>query len=346
MLISEIIKIFNLPVHAPGINLDEIDIHSVAAIDRAGEGQIGFFTAMEFAPLLAKSPASALIVREVVDSFKGVQLIHKDPQFIFAKLAMIFYRVNHGAEGISPDAFIDPTVKLGKNVSIQRRAHIEAGAEIGDDVVIYPGVFVGRNVKIGKSTVIHPNAVIYYDTVIGENCLIHASAVLGADGFGFSVSGGEICKIPQVGRVRIGNNVEIGALSTIDRAANHETIVEDNCKFDDHVHIAHNSVIGANSMFSAQVGIAGSSTLGKWTLIGGQSGVGDHLKLPDGLRVGAKSGVVTQIDETGTYMGFPAIPASEWRRNLVYTKRLKDYDQTLKSLQKRLAELEAKLKDS
>lgn len=342
MLITEIIKRYGLPVHAPGIDLDKVEIHSVAAIEKAGPGNIGFFTAMEYAPLLAQSPASALIVREPVDTFKGVQLIHKDPQFIFAKLAMEFYKVDHGPLGIHPEALIDPSARLGKDVTIHRRAHIEAGAVIGDGVVIYPGVYVGKNCQIGHGTVIHPNVVLYFGTIIGERCLLHAGSVIGADGFGFSVSGGEICKIPQVGIVRIGNNVEIGALCTIDRAANTETVIQDNCKFDDRVHIGHNCEIGANSMFSAQVGIAGSTTIGKWTLIGGQSGVADHLKLPDGLRVGAKTAVITPLKEAGTYVGHPAIPMNEWKRNLVYIRRLKEYDQTMKKLEKRLAELEAK----
>lgn len=342
MLISEIIRRYALTVHAPGIDLDKVVIHDVAAIEKAGSGQIGFFTAMEYAPLLAQSSASALIVREPVEVFKGVQLIHKDPQFIFAKIAMEFYKVDHGPKMVHPEAFVDPSARIGSDVTIHRNVHVEAGAVLGDGVVLYPGVYVGRNCQIGRGTVIHPNVVLYYGTIIGEHCLLHAGSVIGADGFGFSVSGGEICKIPQVGMVRIGNHVEIGALCTIDRAASLETIIHDYCKFDDHVHIAHNCEIGANSMFSAQVGIAGSTTIGKWTLIGGQSGVADHLKLPDGLRIGAKSAVITPLTEAGTYVGHPAIPMNEWKRNLVYIRRLKDYDQTIKNLERRLAELEAK----
>ncbi|RYZ63269.1 MAG: UDP-3-O-(3-hydroxymyristoyl)glucosamine N-acyltransferase, partial [Proteobacteria bacterium] len=195
---------------------------------------------------------------------------------------------------------------------------------------------------VGQGTVLHPNVVLYFGTIIGHSCLIHAGSVIGADGFGFSVSGEEICKIPQTGIVRIGNHVEFGALCTVDRAANQETVVHDFCKFDDHVHIAHNCEIGQNTMFSAQVGIAGSTSIGEWTLIGGQSGVADHLKLPPRVRVGSKSGVITQLKEPGTYAGFPAIPVNEWKRNLVYVRRIKSMDETIKALEKRLAKLEAK----
>lgn len=342
MRITEIIERYKLPVHAPGIDLDKVEIHSVAAIEKAGPGQIGFFTAVEFAPLLAKSPASALIVREPVDTFKGVQLIHKDPQFIFAKLAMEFHQVDHGPIGIHPTAFIDPSAKVGKDVRIHARVHVEAGAVISDGVILYPGVYIGKGCQVGKGTVLHANVVLYYGTLVGESCLIHAGSVLGADGFGFSVSSGEICKIPQTGIVRIGNHVEMGALCTVDRAANHETIIQDNCKFDDRVHIGHNCVVGANTMISAQVGVGGSTTLGQWNLIGGQAGIADHLKLADGIRLAARAAVLTNLPEAGTYAGHPAIPLQEWKRNLVYQKRLKDYDQTIKRLEKRLSELEAK----
>jgi UDP-3-O-[3-hydroxymyristoyl] glucosamine N-acyltransferase len=342
MRILEIIQKYGLDAYAPGLDLESIEIHSVASIEKAGPGQLGFFTAMEYAPLLSRSKASALIVREPVSTFAGVQLVHKDPQFIFAKLALEFHKVDHGPLGVHPEAYVDPLAKVDEDVRIHRGAYIDAGCEIARGVVIYPGVVMGKNCKIGQGTVLHPNVVIYSGTVIGHSCLIHAGCVIGADGFGFTVSESEICKIPQSGVVRIGNHVELGALCTVDRAASDETVIEDHCKFDDHVHIAHNCTIGRNTMFSAQVGIAGSTTIGEWTLIGGQSGVADHLKLPPKVRVGSKSGVITQLKEPGTYAGFPAIPVNEWKRNLVYVRRIKAMDDTIKALEKRLAALEAK----
>jgi UDP-3-O-[3-hydroxymyristoyl] glucosamine N-acyltransferase len=345
MKIAEIISRFNLTAHIPEGKSIEAEIHSVAAIDKVKAGQISFFSSAEFAHHLPASQATALVVREVQPGFSGVQLVHKDPQFIFAKLALDFYKPDHGPLGIHEKAYVDPGANIGKDVRIHPGAHIEDRAVIGDRVVIYPGVFVGKGVKIGADSVLHPNVVVYNDCIIGLRALIHAGTVIGADGFGFAVSGGEVCKIPQVGIVRIGNDVEIGALCTIDRAANTETIIHDFCKFDDRVHIAHNCEIGANSMFSAQVGIAGSTTVGKWTVIGGQSGIADHLKVGDGMRIASKTAVLQNLTERGTYAGIPAIPLNEWKRQVVYIKRLKDYDQAIKRLEKRLNELEQRSED-
>ena len=271
MLISEIAKAFSLDVIANGHDINAVDIRSVAAIDKAGEGQISFFTNNDYAHLLGGLKASALLVKEHQPNFPGVQLVHKDPQFIFAKIALQFYHVDHGPVGVQAGAFVHETAKLGKDVRIHPGARIDADVELGDRVVIYPGAVIGKGVKIGADTVVYANAVIYYAGIIGERCIIHAGSVIGADGFGFAVSGGEICKIPQTGRVRIGNNVEVGALCTIDRAASGETVIGDNCKFDDRVHIGHNCEIGENTMLSASVGIAGSTKVGRWNLMGGQA---------------------------------------------------------------------------
>lgn len=343
MKISRIIERFQLAAfHSPGVDLDKVEIKSVAAIDHAGEGDISFFTAMEYAPLLAKSKASAIIVREPVKYFNGIQLIHKDPKFIFAKLAVEFYRVDHGEIGIHPSAYVDPTARIGDGVTIHPRAHIESGVVIGDGVVIYPGVYVGKNCQIGENTVLHSNVVLYFGCIVGEDCLIHAGTIIGADGFGFTVSNGEICKIPQTGIVRIGNNVELGALCTIDRAAGHETVIEDNCKFDDRVHIGHNCVVGANTMISAQVGVAGTTTIGEWCLIGGQAGIADHLKLPAKTQLAARTAVITNLPSAGVYAGYPAVPLGEWKRGLVYVKRVKDLSEQIKALENRIAEMEAR----
>lgn len=341
MRLSEIIKRYNLMVHAPAGKDLEAEIRSVAAIDKAAAGQISFYSSQEFAPFLQTSLATALLVREVAPDFGGIQLIHKDPQFIFAKLALEFYKPDHGPLGIHELAYVDPGARIGKDVRIHPGVHIEDRAVIEDRVVLYPGVYVGKGAKIGVDSVLHPKVVVYNDCIVGERALIHAGTVIGADGFGFAVSGGEVCKIPQVGIVRIGNDVEMGALCTIDRAANGETVIGDFCKFDDRVHVAHNCSIGPNSMFSAQVGIAGSTTVGKWTVIGGQSGIADHLKIGDGMRIASKTAVLTNLTERGTYAGSPAIPLMEWKRQIVYLKRLKDYDQAIKSLEKRLKELES-----
>ncbi len=345
MRINEIVDRFALTVHAAPDHQLDAEIHSVAALDRAGPGQISFYSNVALAGLLPASTAAALLVRERQPDFPGIQLIHKDPQFIFAKIALEFYKPDHGSLGIHELAIVNKTASIGKDVRIHARAYVETDAVIGDRVVLYPGVYIGRGAKIGADSVLHPNVVVYHGCEIGARVLIHAATVIGADGFGFTVSGGEICKIPQVGIVRVGNDVEFGALCTVDRAANGETVIDDFCKFDDRVHIAHNCEIGSNSMFSAGVGIAGSTKIGKWTLIGGQSGVADHLVLADGIRIASKAAVLTHLSERGSYGGHPAIPLTEWKRQIVYLKRLKNYETSIKSLEKRLNEIENRHED-
>lgn len=343
MRIVDLAKQYGLSVHYSGADLEKREFQSLAAIDKAKEGDLSFYSNPSFQKYLVSSKASALLVREVNPDFKGPQLVHKDPQFIYAKVLLSLQKLDHGPEGVHPGAFVHQNAQIGERVRVHAGAHVEAGARIGDDVVLYPGVYVGPNASVGSGSVLYPNVVIYRDCVVGERCLLHAGCVIGADGFGFAVSGGEICKIPQIGIVRIGNNVELGAHCTIDRAADSETIIGNNCKFDDHVHVGHNCKIGDNTMFSAQVGIAGSTTVGKWVLMGGQSGIADHKTVVDMVRVGAKTAVVTDLPEKGTYVGFPAIPQKEWLRQTVYLKRLRESDQTIKDLEKRLAALESRL---
>jgi UDP-3-O-[3-hydroxymyristoyl] glucosamine N-acyltransferase len=343
MRLVDLAKDFGLSIHYEGKDLDVLEFQGLASLERAQPGDLTFFSNPSFQKYLKESRASALLVKQAVADFKGPQLIHKDPQFIYAKVLASLQKADHGPEGVHPAAFVHPTAQLGQRVRIHAGAHVEAEAKIGDDCVLYPGVYVGTRAQIGQGSLLYPNVVIYHDCVLGDFCLLHAGSVVGADGFGFAVSGGQIAKIPQVGIVRIGNHVELGAHCTIDRAAETETLIGNHCKFDDHVHIGHNCKIGDNTMLSAQVGIAGSTTIGKWVLMGGQSGVADHRTVADGIWIGAKTAVITDLTERGTYVGFPAIPQKEWLRQSVYLRRLKDNEKTIKDLQQRLLDLEKRM---
>lgn len=319
---------------------DQVDIHGVAAIKTAQAGELTFLGSSAFQEFVATTKASALIAREFQQDFAGPQILFKDPHFAYAKIALLLHKVDHGPKGIHPTAIIEDGVTLGADVTIGAYAYISRGTTIGDRCVIYPHVFVGYDVSIGADTVIHAQSVIYYGSRIGARCLLHAACVIGADGFGFAVSGGEICKIPQNGIVRIGDDVECGAQVTIDRAANGETVIGNSCKFDDKVHIGHNCDIGNNCMFSAFGGVAGSSKVGDWVLMGGHSGIADHLHVASGTRIGAKTGVIENIDKSGTYVGFPAEPAGDWKRGVVYMRHMKDHFRKIRSLEERLTQLE------
>jgi UDP-3-O-[3-hydroxymyristoyl] glucosamine N-acyltransferase len=321
------------------------EITGIAGIKTAKAGDLTFLGSTAFLQFVPESQATALITREAQPQFKGPQILHKDPHFAYAKVALLFHKVDHGPKGVHPTAIIEEGVTLGKDVTIGAYSYVSRGSVIGDRVVLYPHVYIGQDVVIGADTVMHPQTVVYYGSRIGQRCLFHAGCVIGADGFGFAVSGGEICKIPQIGIVRIEDDVECGASVTIDRAANGETLVKRGCKFDDKVHIGHNVEVGEHCMFSAYGGVAGSSTIGDWVLMGGHSGVADHLHVVSRTRIGAKTGVIENIEKPGTYVGFPAEPAGDWKRGVVYMRHMKEHFRKIRIMEERLAQLEEKCKD-
>ncbi len=341
MRLLELAEYLGTPVHYAGSNLDTIDIHEAVGMAQAKSGSLTFLGHSAYLPYLPQLKASALIIKEAHADFAGPQLLHDDPHFAYAKAALLFYKPDHGPLGVSPQAFVDASAQLGKDVRIHPGAYVGQRAVLGDRVVLYPGTYIGHDVSIGDDSVLHPNVVVYQSCSIGARCLLHAGTVIGADGFGFAVSKGEICKIPQLGRVCVEDDVEMGANCTIDRAANGETRIRRSVKFDNQVHIAHGVDIGEYTMFSAQTGVAGSTKVGRWVLMGGQGGIADHLQVPDGVKVGAKSGLIHSPEEPGTYIGFPAAKQSEWRRGLMNLKRVGEYEKRLRALEARLAALES-----
>ena len=344
MLLDDIAKHLNLEIVWPNdTKVAGIDIHGVAPIDSASEGSITFLSDAKYAKHLEDSKASALITRSVMDECKVPQLVHKDPHFIFAKTSNLFYKVDHGPQGVSDKAEIHADAKLGKNLTIYPFVYIAEGAEIGDDVVLYPGVFVGKDAVVGSGSVLHANNVIGERCVIGKDNLIHAGCVIGADGFGFAAGEGQVVKIPQTGIAKTGDNVELGGCCTIDRAVMGETLVKSGTKFDSKVHIGHNSVVGENCMFSAMTAVAGSSEVGNWCLAGGQAAIGGHIKIGNGVKIGAKAGVINSVEDGKTVMGFPAQDAMKWRRSKVFEKKMPEFDKKVKAMEKRLVELEAAL---
>jgi len=337
----EIAAYLKSPIEYEGpVDLDSLFIRGVTSIQRAQEGELSFLGSSQFKQHLPNCTASALISPQAFEEFTGPYVIHKDPHFAYAKVAALFFKPSHGRSGIHPQDIIEPGVHLGKDITVGAGAYIAAGARIEDGVVIYPQVYIGEGVVVGAESVLHPQVVVYQGCILGKRCLLHSGTVIGADGFGFAVSNQEICKIPQTGIVRIGDDVECGAHVTIDRAAHYETIIGDGCKFDDKVHIGHNVEIGSNCMFAAYSGVAGSTKIGSWVAMGGHTGIAGHLEITSGTQIGAKSGVIDSIRERGTYIGFPAEPAAEWRRSVAYTKRLREAFGTIRELERRLEKLE------
>ncbi|MBC8105768.1 MAG: UDP-3-O-(3-hydroxymyristoyl)glucosamine N-acyltransferase, partial [Anaerolineae bacterium] len=272
---------------------------------------------------LETTKATAVIVSTKAQANHVPLLKTADPYYAFrqAVVAMHGYR-RHPHDGIHQAANVEPT------------------ARIGERTVIYPGAYVGANSVIGADCIIYPNAVIYDDTIIGDRVVIHSCAVIGVDGFGFAPHNGTHYKIPQVGRVVIEDDVEIGPCCSIARGALEETRIGAGTKMDGSVVIGHGTTIGPHGILVAQVGIAGSVTIGHHITIGGQTGVAGHLKLGDHVTVGGQSGVTTDIDDKSIMLGAPAMPVSHARRVYMILTKLPAIVERVRDLEQRLANLE------
>ena len=273
---------------------EDREFAGVAPVERAGEEDLAYATG-------ALGAAGVLLVSEAVEGRCCV--VVDDPKLAFiAVLRTLFPEAR--APGVHPGAFVDST------------------AALGPEVVVYPGAYVGPGCEVGARTVIFPNAVLYPGTIVGADCRIHAGAVLGADGFSYHPTPQGLVKVPQVGRVRIGDGVEVGANSCIDRAFLDETVVGSGSKLDNLVQVGHNCSLGRDVILAGQAGLSGSVTLGDGVVLGGQVGVADHAVVGAGARVGAQSGVSGSLAAGGTYLGTPAWPIRETRRVWALLRRL------------------------
>lgn len=341
MKLSEIAAFLKaeMPAQAKG----DPDIKALATIQDARAGDISFVSNSDYERFVGTTQATALIVGRVFENCPALQIVTKNPYLSYARLAQKMYPATFSHKGISPQAIIGERVKMGSEVAIYPFVHIGHDVKLGDHVRIMSGVTIGDRCTIGANTLIYPGTVIYDDTEIGSNVIIHSNCVVGADGFGFAVGEGAITKIPQIGRVVIENDVELGALCTIDRAALGETRIGRGTKFDDKVHIAHNVRVGENCLFAALVGIAGSTEIGSWVMIGGHSGAAGHLKIADQTTIGGMSGVISSTEGKQTYVGFPAMPQGEWRRSEAIRRNLPALDKRLKSLESQLKSVQEEL---
>ncbi|MDH4227066.1 MAG: UDP-3-O-(3-hydroxymyristoyl)glucosamine N-acyltransferase [Deltaproteobacteria bacterium] len=318
-------------------------IRGVAGLEEAGNEEISFVSNPRYLRLLDSTKAAAAIVAEGTEALAGKNLLFaKDPYLAFAKALAVFNPPCHPKAGTHESAVIDKASVIGKNVSIGAHVVIEENVFVGDNTVIYPGVYIGRNSNIGESTLIYSNVSVREASKIGKRVIIHCGSVIGSDGFGFAKDSKGMFKVPQTGNVVIGDDVEIGACVTIDRATLGSTVIGSGTKIDNLVQIAHNVKIGENSILVAQVGISGSTKIGNRVTIAGQSGVAGHISVADDTTIGAKSGVTGIIKEKGTYTGYPAIPHKEWLVLQGTMARLPELKKKIKELEARIKELEGK----
>ncbi len=315
-------------------------VSMVAPMDKAQTGHVTFLSNPKYAKHLSDCQATVVMVKAAQkDLCTGNCLVVDDPYVAFAKVAQALDTTPEPASDIAPSAVISPEAKLGNDVSIGANAVIEGGAELGDGVIIGAGCFIGKNAKIGNNTKLWSNVSVYHEVNIGEDCLIQANTVIGSDGFGYANEKGEWVKIPQLGSVKIGNRVEIGACTTIDRGALDDTIIEDNVILDNQMQIAHNVHIGYGTAMAGGTIVAGSTTIGKYCIIGGGSVINGHIEIADGVTITGMGMVMRGISEKGMYSsGIPLQPNKEWRKTATRVHRIDDMNKRLKAVEKLLDE--------
>ncbi len=293
----------------------DVMIDGVLPLSEATERHISFLSNPKYAPQIETTNAIAILVSNDLpgDSPRWIRVA--DPYYAMATTVARFFASRPQPRGISPHASIAQSAKLGSNVAIGAFVSIGENVVIGDNVVIYPNVTIEDGAEIGEKTILYPNVSIYYGCKIGRRCILHSGVVIGSDGYGFATdANGYHHKIPQVGIVRIEDEVELGAGTTVDRAALGETVIGEGTKVDNLVQIGHNVRIGKRCLLVAQVGIAGSTTLGDHVQVGGQSGFAGHLKIGDRARIYSKSAVFDDVPEGVWVRGIPAVNQRDYVR--------------------------------
>jgi UDP-3-O-[3-hydroxymyristoyl] glucosamine N-acyltransferase len=300
-------------------------IHSVCKIEEGFEGGLSFLANPKYTDFIYETKASAVIVSNDFVPEKPVQatLIRtENPYLSLAKLLEVYQQMKPKKSGISTLSHIAKTAHIGENVYIGEFVSVGENARIEDGVQLFPQVYVGDGVRIGKNCILYSGVKVYADCEIGHDTIIHAGAVIGADGFGFAQQEGDYFKVPQVGNVVIGNHVEIGANTCIDRATLGATKIHDYVKLDNLIQIAHNCEIGEGAAFASQSGVSGSTKIGKKCIIAGQVGITGHLKIGDNVIIGAQSGVIHNVSDNKIVLGTPAVSALEEKKLIIYRKKL------------------------
>ncbi|PYI90234.1 MAG: UDP-3-O-(3-hydroxymyristoyl)glucosamine N-acyltransferase [Verrucomicrobia bacterium] len=297
-------------------------ISGVASLTQATSDQLSFLSNRKYASDLAATKAGAVLVPKNLEGTDDRWIRVDDPYFALARIMTRWFSNRPLPRGISPKAVVAPSAKLGANVSLGHFAIVGDDVVIGNNVAIFQGVSIEAGSTIGNDCIIYPNAVIYDGTRIGNRCIIHSGVVIGSDGYGFATHDGKHHKIPQIGIVRIEDDVEIGAGTTIDRAALGETVIGEGTKIDNLVQIGHNVKVGKHCLLVSQVGIAGSTELGDYVAVAGQSGFSGHLKIGNRVQVAAKSAVLDDVPDDTKVMGSPAVPFTEFARRHAALKKL------------------------
>jgi len=314
-----------------------VRVDRVATLQHAGPGSLAFLANAKYSRHLASTRAGAVVLDpRLADQCPVPALLSPNPYATYARIAAELHPSPTAGVGIHPRAMVDPGAHVDPAASIGAGAVIEAGVRIGPRAVVGPGCVVMRGAQVGSDTRLTANVTLCAGVAVGQRCLLHPGVVIGADGFGLAPDSGKWVKVPQVGSVRIGDDVEIGANTTIDRGAIEDTVVEEGVKLDNQIQVGHNVRIGAHTAIAGCTGISGSTTIGKRCLIAGQVGIAGHLEICDDVVVTGKSLVSSSIDRPGMYSGsISADDAAAFRRNAARFRQLDDLARRLQRLERR-----------
>ncbi|QBE65737.1 UDP-3-O-(3-hydroxymyristoyl)glucosamine N-acyltransferase [Pseudoduganella lutea] len=324
-----------------------LQVVGIAPLTDAGVSHISFLSNSKFRAQAGQSRAAALILSPnddplVAQTYAGARIVTKNPYAYFARAAQYFESLTAHvpAPGVHPTAYVDPTAQVDATAHVGPHATIEAGAIVKARAVIDAGCFIGREAVVGEDTHFFANVTFHARCVIGARGILHSGAVIGTDGFGFANEGGVYIKIPQVGRVVIGDDVDIGANTTVDRGALADTVIEDGVKLDNQIQIGHNCHIGAHTAMAGCVGVAGSARIGKYCTFGGAAMVLGHLTIADHVHVSSASMVSRSIVEPGHYTGFyPLAKNSEWEKSAAIVRNLGAMREKIRALEKSIKKI-------
>ncbi|AOM42339.1 UDP-3-O-(3-hydroxymyristoyl)glucosamine N-acyltransferase [Xenorhabdus hominickii] len=332
--LADLAQQLNAQLHGDG----DIVITGIAPMYSANSEQITFLSDSRYTDKLTECQAAAVVLREAdLPHCKVAALVVDNPYLAYAHMAQIMDTTPKPAQDIHPSAVISPEATLGKHVAIGANAVIEAGVVLGDNVIIGAGCFIGKNARIGVGSRLWANVSVYHNVEIGELCLIQSGTVIGSDGFGYANDRGNWIKIPQLGTVIIGNRVEIGACTTIDRGALDNTVIGNGVIIDNQCQIAHNITIGDNTAVAGGVIMAGSLKIGRYCMIGGASVINGHMEICDKVTVTGMSMVIRPITEPGVYSsGIPSQPNKTWRKTTALVMNINEMSKRLKSVERQL----------
>ena len=319
----------------------EVRVSRVATLENAGLGTIAFLANARYLRHLSSTKAAAVIVAPAQrEAARSALIVHENPYLYFARVSALLAPARKVEPGIHPAAVVDAGASVDPGAEIGAYVVIARGVQVGEGSVVGPGTTLGEDVRVGRDCRLHAGVAVYDACTLGDRVVVHAGVVIGADGFGIAFADDRWVKVPQVGRVRIGDDVEIGANTTIDRGAIDDTIIEDGVKLDNQIQIAHNVRIGAHTAVAACTGIAGSVHIGRYCRIGGAVGIAGHVTIADHVEVSGHTSITKSIDKPGVYSGvYPFEPNREWRRNAAQLRHLAEIARRVAALEDGLAQL-------